>query len=86
MVVALMVVALATGAVPPAVAGLVAAVALVLLRVVSIDHAFRAISWTTVVLVGVMIPLSTAMTSTGAPSSWPAGSSTSSAMRGPTCC
>ena len=61
-----MVVLLATGAVPPAVAGLVAACTLVLLGVVSLDHAFRAISWTTVILVAGMIPLSTAMQSTGA--------------------
>ena len=61
-----MVILLATGAVPPAVAALLAAGSLILLRVVSIDHAFRAISWTTVVLVAGMIPLSTAMQSTGA--------------------
>jgi len=38
----------------------------VLLGVVTVDHAYRAISWTTVVLVAGMIPLSTAMQSTGA--------------------
>ena len=37
-----------------------------MLRVVSIDHAYRAISWTTVILVAGMIPLSTAMQTTGA--------------------
>ena len=46
-VVAVMVVLLATGAVPPAVAGLLAAGALVLTRVVTIEQAYRAISWTT---------------------------------------
>ena len=61
-----MVVLLATGAVPPAVAALLAAGALILLHVVSIDQAFRSISWTTVVLVGGMIPLSLAMQQTGA--------------------
>jgi di/tricarboxylate transporter len=61
-----MVVLLATGAVPPAVAALLAAGALILLHVVSIDEAFRSISWTTVVLVGGMIPLSLAMQETGA--------------------
>ena len=61
-----MVVLLATGAVPPAVAGLLAAGAVVLSRVLTMDEAFRAISWTTVVLVAGMIPLSTAMTETGA--------------------
>jgi di/tricarboxylate transporter len=65
-VLAAMVVLLATGAVPPAVAGLLAAGALVLLRVLTIDQAYRGISWTTVILVGGMIPLSTAMTMSGA--------------------
>ncbi len=61
-----MVILLATGAVPPAVAGLLAAGAIVVSGVLSIDSAFRGISWTTVVLVAGMIPLSTAMTETGA--------------------
>jgi di/tricarboxylate transporter len=51
--------------VPPAVAGLLAAVALVLTGVLSPAHAYRSISWTTVVLVAGMIPLSTAFISTG---------------------
>lgn len=62
----LMIVALATGVVPSAVAGLLAAGALVLSRVLTADAAYRGISWTTVVLVAGMIPLSTAMTETGA--------------------
>ena len=37
-----------------------------LLRVLTIDQAYRAISWTTVILVGAMISLSTAMVQTGA--------------------
>jgi di/tricarboxylate transporter len=61
-----MVILLATGAVPPAVAGLLAAGAIVVGRVLTIDEAYRGISWTTVVLVGGMIPLSTAMTESGA--------------------
>ena len=61
-----MVVLLATGVVPSVVAGLLAAGAMVLLRVVTVDGAYRAINWTTVVLVAGMIPLSTAMTQTGA--------------------
>ena len=61
-----MVILLVTGAVPPAVAGLLAACAMVLLHVVTVDQAYRGISWTTVVLVGGMISLSTAMTETGA--------------------
>jgi di/tricarboxylate transporter len=61
-----MVILLATGAVPPAVAGLLAASALVVLRVLTIDQAYRGISWTTVILVGGMMSLSTAMSETGA--------------------
>jgi di/tricarboxylate transporter len=57
---------LATGAVPPAAAGLLAAGALVLSGVVTIDRAYRSVSWTTVVLVAGMIPLSTAMRTSGA--------------------
>ena len=65
-VLAAMVILLATGSVPPAVAGPARAGAMVLLGVLSIDRAFAAISWTTVVLVAGMIPLSTAMPTTGA--------------------
>jgi di/tricarboxylate transporter len=65
-VLAAMVVLLATGAVPPAAAGLLAACALVLLGVLTSEQAYRGISWTTIVLVGGMISLSTAMTETGA--------------------
>jgi di/tricarboxylate transporter len=61
-----MVALLATGAVPPAVASLLAAGALVLTGVVTLEQSYRAISWTTVVLVAGMIPLSTAMTVSGA--------------------
>lgn len=60
-----MVVALATGLLPAAIAGLLAVMALVLLRVVSPTQAYRSISWTTVVLVAGMIPLSTAFVITG---------------------
>jgi di/tricarboxylate transporter len=61
-----MVILLATGAVPPAVAGLLAAGAIVLSGVLSIEQAYRGIAWTTVILVAGMIPLSTAMTESGA--------------------
>ena len=61
-----MVVLLATGAVPAAVAGLLAASAIVLLRVLTIEQAYRGISWTTVILIGGMISLSAAMVETGA--------------------
>ena len=61
-----MVVLLATGAVPPAVAGLAAAGAMVAFRVVSPQQAYRAVSWQTIVLLGGLIPLSTAISSSGA--------------------
>jgi len=61
-----MVIALATGVVPSVVAGLLAASAMVLFGVVTIEGAYRSISWTTVILVAGMLPLSTAMSQTGA--------------------
>jgi di/tricarboxylate transporter len=61
-----MVVLLATGAVPAVVAGLLAASAMVLLGVLTVGQAYRAINWTTVILVGAMMPLSTAMVQSGA--------------------
>jgi di/tricarboxylate transporter len=66
LVLAGMVVLLVTGVVPPAAAGLLAAGAVVVLGVVPMDQAYRAINWTTVILVGGMLPLSTAMFETGA--------------------
>jgi di/tricarboxylate transporter len=61
-----MVILLATGLVPPAIAALSAAVAMVAFRVISVSQAHRSISWTTLILVGGMIPLSTAIQSSGA--------------------
>jgi di/tricarboxylate transporter len=61
-----MVVLLATGAVPPVIAGLLAACAMVLFGVLTVEQSYRSINWTTVILVGAMIPLSTAMSSSGA--------------------
>lgn len=61
-----MVALLATGIAPPAIAGLLAACAIVLVGVLSIEQAYRGIQWTTVILVAGMIPLATAMTRTGA--------------------
>ncbi|HET6967880.1 MAG TPA: SLC13 family permease [Ornithinibacter sp.] len=60
-----MVLLLATGIVPAAIAGLFAACAVVLSGVLTSTQAYRAVSWTTVVLVGGMIPLSTAFVTTG---------------------
>ncbi|MDQ1129534.1 SLC13 family permease [Microbacterium sp. SORGH_AS_0888] len=61
-----MVVLLATGLVPAAVAGLLAAGALILTRVLGVTQVYRSISWTTVVLIAGMIPLSQAFLTTGA--------------------
>ena len=61
-----MVLLLGTGITPPAVAGLLAACAIVLAGVLTIEQAYRRIQWTTVILVAGMIPLSTAMTESGA--------------------
>jgi di/tricarboxylate transporter len=61
-----MVILLATGLVPPVIAGLLAAAALVLSGVITVEQSYRAIDWTTVILVGAMMPLSTAMEQTGA--------------------
>jgi di/tricarboxylate transporter len=65
-VLAAMVVLLATGLVPAAIAGLLAAGAVLLLGVLSVEEIYRGIDWTTVILVGAMMPLSTAITETGA--------------------
>ncbi|NIK61543.1 SLC13 family permease [Kribbella shirazensis] len=64
-ILAAMVVLLATGVVPPAMAGLLAALAMVLTRVVRPAQAYRAISWQIVVLIGGLIPLSAAIGSSG---------------------
>lgn len=48
------------------VAGLLAAGAMILLGVITLEQAYRGINWTTVVLVGAMIPMSVAMQVTGA--------------------
>lgn len=61
-----MVLLLATGLVPPAVAGLLAAGALIVTGVLTMPQVYRSISWTTVVLIAGMIPLSGAFISTGA--------------------
>ena len=65
-VLAVMILLLAFGLVPPAIAGLGAAVAMVLLGVITGPAALRAVSWQTVVLIGGLIPLSTAIRESGA--------------------
>jgi di/tricarboxylate transporter len=63
-----MVVLLTTGVVPPVVAGLLAAGVVLLLGVLTMEQAYRGMSWTTLVIVAGMIPLSVAMQQTGAAS------------------
>ena len=65
-ILAAMVLLLATGLLPPVVVGLLAACAMVLGGVVGVEEAYRSVNWTTVILVGAMTPLSTAMAQTGA--------------------
>jgi di/tricarboxylate transporter len=61
-----MVVLLATGAVPPAVAAILAAGAMIVSRVLTMRQAYEGISFTTIVIVAGMIPLSVAMQRSGA--------------------
>ncbi|MFO8033222.1 MAG: SLC13 family permease, partial [Desulfohalobiaceae bacterium] len=66
LILAAMVVLLASGVVASAVAGLGAAAAMVAFRVISPQQAYHAVSWQTIVLLGGLIPLSTAISSSGA--------------------
>lgn len=61
-----MIVLMATGLMAPVMAALLAAGAMIVLRVLTIEQAYRRISWTTVFLVAGMIPLSTAIRTSGA--------------------
>ncbi|MGV9710744.1 SLC13 family permease [Gordonia sp. NPDC003424] len=65
-VLAVMIVLLATGVVPAVVAGLLGAVAMVVTGVINPEQAYRAVSWQTVVLIASLIPMSDAVTSSGA--------------------
>lgn len=65
-ILAAMVVLLTLDLVPPAIAGLLAAGAMVLGRVLSSEQAYRSVAWETVILVGGLIPLSTAIRVSGA--------------------
>ncbi|WP_044574500.1 SLC13 family permease [Arthrobacter alpinus] len=60
-----MVVLMTTNVVPAAVAALLAAMAMVLCRVVTMGQAHRSMAWQTLILVAGMIPLSAAITKTG---------------------
>ena len=61
-----MVVLLAIGVVPPAVAALLAAIAMTLSGVITEQQAIRSVSWQTIILIGGLIPLSTALKESGA--------------------
>ena len=65
-VVVAMVAALATGLMPAAVAGALAAMAMIVFGVLRTEEAYRAVSWTAVVLIAGLIPVSTALQDTGA--------------------
>jgi di/tricarboxylate transporter len=65
-IVAVLVGLLAFDLVPPAIAGVTCALAMILLRIVTLPQAYRGIDWNTCLLIGGMVPLATAMTQTGA--------------------
>jgi di/tricarboxylate transporter len=65
-VLAAMVILLASGAVPAFVASLLAAGAMILLGVLTVEQAYRSVSWTTVVLIGAMFAVSLAIKDSGA--------------------
>ena len=61
-----MILLLATNLVPAAIAGLLAAMAVIVTRVLSVRQVYAGIGWTTVILVGGLMSLSTAMVKSGA--------------------
>ncbi|MBO0811353.1 MAG: SLC13 family permease [Microlunatus sp.] len=63
---ALVIALLATGAVPPVIAGVIGAILMIVLRVVPVEKAFRAISWDTIVLIGALVPLTHVIQTSGA--------------------
>lgn len=65
-ILAAMVALLATGVMPAAAVGLLAAGAVVVLGILDMPAAYRAINWTTVILMGALLPLATAMERSGA--------------------
>lgn len=65
-ILAVLVVLLATGVVPAPVAGLLAALAIVGTRVLTVQQTYDGIAWTTVILVGGMMSLSVGMINSGA--------------------
>ena len=65
-ILALLVILLASGVVPAAIAGMICAFAMVASGALSLPNAYKGIDWNTCILIGGMIPLSTAMIGTGA--------------------
>ena len=61
-----MIVLLATNVVPAAIAGLLAALAVIVTRVLTVRQVYAGIGWTTVILVGGLMSLSAAMVKSGA--------------------
>jgi di/tricarboxylate transporter len=66
LIVLAMVGAIASGLLAPAVATVLAAGAILVLGMLTVDEAFRSVNWTTVVLIAAMFPISTALIQTGA--------------------
>ncbi len=60
-----LIVLLTTNAVPPAIAAVLCAGAMVVMRVITLPQLYRGIDWNTCILIGGLIPLATAMTNTG---------------------
>lgn len=60
-----MVLLLAFGVFPPAIVALICAVAMVLLGVITMPQVYKSVDWNTCLLIGVMIPIATAMQKTG---------------------
>ncbi|MXP22902.1 SLC13 family permease [Gordonia sp. HNM0687] len=60
-----MIALLASGVVPPVVAGLLGALAMIVTKVITSEQAYRAVSWPTVVLIAALIPMSAAITDSG---------------------
>lgn len=56
---------LAFGVFPPAITALICACAMVLLGVITVPQAYRGVDWNTCALIGAMIPIASAMQSTG---------------------
>ena len=60
-----MVVLMLTGIMPTVMAAFVAAIAMVLLKVVTMPQAYRSINWSVIVLIAALIPMGTALEKTG---------------------